>query len=123
SDEVGIKKSPKATFIDAGQVRVPPALDTSQGREALGRWLEYKKSRREGYKHASHIEGLLEQFATLGVAAFATAVALAIGNTWKGLQIPYNGAHNNGNQRNVRGEYMPSGNGVVDDDPLCRAGQ
>lgn len=69
-------------------VTIPPALDTTDARAALSRWLDYKRIRREAYKSASFVENLLAEFAPHGAAAFIQSVNASMGRNYAGVFPP-----------------------------------
>lgn len=83
------KKNKKV--IQADDVTIPTALETPEVRAALSEWLEYKRTRGEGYKQASFVNHLLAEYAPLGPLAFVQAVSYTIGRNYAGLVPPNRG--------------------------------
>jgi len=84
----------KAKPIMAADVEFPKAMDSPANREALDRWLKYKRGKRKSYKDAEHVGIMLAEFLkNNGSAApgiFPAAVSYSIGQNYEGCFPPKN---------------------------------
>jgi hypothetical protein len=73
----------KSKRIEVSDISLPPRLETKAVREAVSEWLDYKRSRGESYKQASHLSRRMAQFAS---AEFAIAsIHSSMGSNYSGL--------------------------------------
>jgi len=90
----------------------PPGMETKEAKEALSRWLEFKRSAGQSYRRKQHVNALLSRFAEHGPAALCQAVDFAIANNLTWIR-PYKESKTNGGQhRNkLRGLYRETADG------------
>ena len=80
----GIEKNRKpAEPVTVDSLTIPDSIKTPDALEALSDWLEYKRSRREGYKKAGHLNGLLKTYSD--PETLARDIRHSIGSGYKGL--------------------------------------
>jgi len=77
------KKRKPAEPVTVDSLTIPEAINTPEARAALAEWLDYKRSRREGYKKAGHLNGLLKDYTD--PAALCRDIRHSIGSGYKGL--------------------------------------
>jgi hypothetical protein len=82
-------KAPKTPTEDAPAElpALPPALDVPEVREALGRWLAYRRQIRKTLKPAS-VEAAVKKLAGYGAAGAVQSIDESISNGWQGLFPP-----------------------------------
>ena len=83
-EEKRIEKNRKpAEPVTVDSLTIPETINTPEARSALAEWLDYKRSRREGYKKAGHLNGLLKDYTD--PAALCRDIRHSIGSGYKEL--------------------------------------
>jgi hypothetical protein len=77
------RKNAPAEPVTVESLTVPDSINTPDALEALSDWLDYKRSRREGYKKAGHLNGLLKTYSD--PETLARDIRHSIGSGYKGL--------------------------------------
>ena len=79
-----IEKNRKpAEPVTVDSLTIPDSIKTPDALAALSDWLDYKRSRREGYKKAGHLNGLLKTYSD--PETLARDIRHSIGSGYKGL--------------------------------------
>ena len=77
------RKNAPAEPVTVDSLTIPDSINTPDALEALSDWLDYKRSRREGYKKAGHLNGLLKTYSD--PETLARDIRHSIGSGYKGL--------------------------------------
>jgi len=77
------RKERKKEPVTVDSLTIPDSIKTPDALEALSDWLDYKRSRREGYKKAGHLNGLLKTYSD--PETLARDIRHSIGSGYKGL--------------------------------------
>lgn len=82
------KTNKKKKPVSVEDLEIPQSLDTPECRSAIADWLAYKRERRDAYKRASYMNGLLKEFSQDGASVFCEAVKFSMNQNYKGLFRP-----------------------------------
>lgn len=97
--------------VAAGDVAIPPELDTPEVRNAVERWLRHKRQIGNTYKSAETASGMFGDFVRAGPAAFVAAVNHSIGQNYKGIYAPSGSKNGNAGTPSAGKEFSRDARG------------